>query len=245
MISDSPTSALERTTLPRGIEAKLAKVDWSVRDVLIGTLSSRQQLNVCLNHRFYHIPAARLKDSEFPVRYVAIYQSKTLFGAEAGVQYYGEVTKCVPVRRGEITEIQARPGTENELYYRFEIKEWKHLSKPIAAKEMGFVKSFTNLFLLEHSAEMPELWIHSEEEYRLYSELKRAVNDTTINDEDNNLGFNFGNFTLTFDDGQILVAKGTRVFAQYAISDFSRSPNAVFRQMQKEFSRIEAEEQES
>lgn len=110
---------------------------------------------------------------------------------------------------------------------------------------MGFVKSFTNLFLLEHSAEMPELWIHSEEEYRLYSELKRAVNDTTINDEDNNLGFNFGNFTLTFDDGQILVAKGTRVFAQYAISDFSRSPNAVFRQMQKEFSRIEAEEQES
>ncbi|WP_278886083.1 restriction endonuclease-like protein [Ruthenibacterium lactatiformans] len=245
LISDSPTSAFERTTLPRGIEAKLAKVDWSVRDVLIGTLSSRQQLNVCLNHRFYHIPAARLKDSEFPVRYVAIYQSKTLFGAEAGVQYYGEVTKCVPVRRGEITEIQARPGTENELYYRFEIKEWKHLSKPIAAKEMGFVKSFTNLFLLEHSAEMPELWIHSEEEYRLYSELKRAVNDTTINDEDNNLGFNFGNFTLTFDDGQILVAKGTRVFAQYAISDFSRSPNAVFRQMQKEFSRIEAEEQES
>ena len=243
LISDSPTSAFERTTLPRGIEAKLAKVDWSVRDVLIGTLSSRQQLNVCLNHRFYHIPAARLKDSEFPVRYVAIYQSKILFGAEAGVQHYGEVTKCIPVRRGEITELKARPGTENELYYRFEIKEWKRLSKPIAAKEMGFVKSFTNLFLLEHSAEMPELWIRSEEEYRLYSELKRAVNDTTINDEDNNLGFNFGNFTITFDDGQILAAKGAQVFAQYAISDFSRSPNAVFRQMQKEFSQIETGEQ--
>lgn len=243
LIADSPTSAFERTTLPRGIEAKLAKVDWFVRDVLIGTLGSRQQLNVCLNHRFYHIPAARLKDSEFPVRYVAIYQSKTLFGAEAGVQHYGEVTKCIPVRRGEITEIKARLGTENELYYRFEIKEWKHLSKPIAAKEMSFVKSFTNLFLLEHSAEMPELWIRSEEEYRLYSELKRAVNDTTINDEDNNLGFNFGNFTLTFDGGQILVAKGTQIFTQYAISDFSRSPNAVFRQMQKEFSRIEAGEQ--
>ena len=242
LIADSPTSAFERTTLPRGIEAKLAKVDWSVRDVLIGTLGSKQQLNVCLNHRFYHIPAARIKDSEFPVRYVAIYQSKKLFGPEAGVQYYGEVTKCIPLRRGDITEIKARPGTEDELYYRFEIKEWKQLSKPIAAKELGFIKSFTNLFLLEHSAEIPELWIRSEEEYRLYSELKRAINDTTINDEDNNLGFNFGNFTLMFEDGQILVSKDKQIFAQYAISDFSRSPNAVFRQMQKEFSRVEVEE---
>lgn len=245
LIADSPTSAFERTTLPRGIETKLAKVDWAVRDVLIGTLSRKQQLDTCLNHHFYHIPAARIKDSEFPIRYVAIYQSKTLFASEAGIQYYGEVTKCIPVRRGEITEIPARSGTENELYYRFEIKEWKHLSKPITAKEMTFVRSFTNLFLIEHSAEMPELWIRSEEEYRLYSELKRAINDTAINDEDNNLGFNFGSFTLMFDGGQILLSKNGHVFSKYEISDFSRRPNTVFRQMQKEFFRVEAGEHKS
>lgn len=214
LIADSPTSAFERTTLPRGMEAKLAKVDWSVRDVLIGVLRGKQQLNTCLNYRFYHIPVANIKDSEFPIRYVAIYQSKRLFGADAGIRYYGEVTKCIPVRRGEITELLARPGTENEFYYRFEIKEWKCLSKPIAAKEMRIVRGFTNLFLLEHSAEMPELWIRSEEEYRLYSELKRAVNDTSINDEDNSLGFYFGKFTLTFDDGQILISKDGHIFTK-------------------------------
>ena len=240
LIADSPTSAFERATLPRGIDEKLAKVDWSVRDVLIGTLSRKQQLNVCLNYAFYHIPTARLKDSDFPIHYVAIYQSKTLFGTEAGIRYYGEVTKCIPVRRGEIPELSARPGTEDELYYRFE--EWKHLNKPIVAKEMAFVRSFTNLFLIEHSTEIPELWICSEEEYRLYSELKRIVNDTTINDEDNNLGFNFGKFTLMFDDGQILVSKDRHIFAKYAISDFSRSPNTIFRRMQREFSQIEAGE---
>lgn len=244
LIADSPTSAFERTTLPRGIEAKLAKVDWSVRDVLIGVLSRKQQLNACLNHRFYHIPAAHIKDNEFPIRYVAIYQSKRLFGAKAGIRYYGEVTKCIPIHRGKITELPVDPGTENELYYRFEIKKWKRLSKPIAAKEMAFVRSFTNLFLIEHSAEMPELWIRSEEEYRLYSELKRTVNDTAINDEDNNLGFNFGKFTLMLDDGQILVSKDGHIFAQYTVSDFARSPNAVFRQMQKEFSRVEVGERE-
>ena len=239
LIADSPTSAFERTTLPRGIESKLAKVDWSERDVLIGTLSKRQQLDACLKYRFYHIPAERLKDSDFPIRYIALYQSKALFGSEAGVRYYGEVTKCIPLNRGEITEIKPHPGTETKRYYRFEVKEWKRLSKPIAAKEMGFVRSFTNRFLLEHSAEMPELWIRSEEEYRLYSELKRAVNDTTINDADNNLGFNFGNFTIVFEDGNILVSKGKQIFAKYPISDFSRRPNAVFRQIQNEFLRFD------
>ena len=143
LIADSPTSAFERTTLPRGIESKLAKVDWSERDVLIGTLSKRQQLDACLKYRFYHIPAEQLKDSDFPVRYIALYQSKALFGSEAGVRYYGEVTKCIPLSRGEITEIKPRPGTETKRYYRFEVKEWKRLSKPIVAKEMGFVRIFT------------------------------------------------------------------------------------------------------
>ena len=241
LIADSPTSAFERTTLPRGIEAKLEKVDWSVRDVLIGALSSRQQLNTCLDHRFYHIPAARIKNSEFPIHYVAIYQSQKFFDWEAGIRYYGEVTKCIPVHRGDIIEIAARPGTEDELYYRFEIKEWKQLSTPIAAKRWRGVNRFTNLFLLEHSAEMSELWLRSGEEYRLYCELKRAIHDTTINDEDNNLGFNFGSFALMFEDGQILVSKDKQIFARYAISDFSRSPNAVFRQIQKELSRVETE----
>ena len=74
----------------------------------------------------------------------------------------------------------------------------------------------------------------SGEEYRLYAELKRAISDTTINDEDNNLGFAFGDFMMSFDDGKISVSKDKSVFAQYEISDFSRSPNAVFRQMQKD-----------
>lgn len=239
LIADSPASAFERTTLPRGIEKKLAKVDWSERDVLIGTLSKRQQLDVCLKYRFYHIPAERLKDSDFPIRYIALYQSRTLFGSESGVRYYGEVTKCIPMCRGQITEIKPRPGTENKLYYRFEIKEWKQLSKPIVAKEMGFVIKFTNLFLLKHSAEVPELWIRSEEEYRLYSELKRAINDTTINDVDNNHGFNFGSFTLLFENGNILISKGKQIFTKYRISDFSRHPNAVFRQIQKDLTRVE------
>lgn len=240
LISDSPESAFERATLPRGIEEKLAKVDWSVRDVLIGTLRNKEQLQVCLDHHFYHIPVVRVSENELPIRYVAIYQSKNAFGTEAGIRYYGEVTKCIPVKRCDIHEI---PSSKEEMYYRLEIKRWKELSKPISVKEMRVQGCyFTNLFLLEHSSETPELWIKSEEGYRLYSELKRAINDTTINDEENALGFSFDGFAVGFVDGKISVSKGTKIFAQYEIADFSRSPNAVFRRLQKELARISSEE---
>ena len=231
LIADSPDSAFERTTLPRGIEEKLAKVDWSVRDVLIGTLRTREQLDICLEHHFYHIPAQRIQDSDFPIHYVAMYQSGKKFGAGAGIYWYGEVKRCRLVKRWEIKEI---PKDSNELYYRFEIKRWKKLTKPIAAKEIGFVSYLTNLFLLEHSTEIPELWIRTEEEYRLYSELKRSVNSTSINDEDHNLAFQFNDFMLSFNEGKILVSKDKKIIARYDITDFSRSPNAVFRRMQKD-----------
>lgn len=231
LIDDSPISILEKATLPRGIEEKLSKVDWSVRDVLIGVLSSKKQLDVCLKHGFYHIPAARIKDDELPVRYIAIYQSKKMFGAEAGIRYYGEVTKCIPVRRKDIKEL---PSQKEELYYRFEVKEWKMLDRAIAPKELGFVRYFTNLFLLKHSTEIPELWIKSEEEYRLYYELKRALVDTAINDEKDSLGFSFDGFNLNFDDGKILVSKDGRVKFQYDMEEFSKRPNAIFRLMRRD-----------
>ena len=75
-----------------------------------------------MRHNFYHIPKSEIKDTDLPIRYVAIYQSKAKFGAESGIYYYGEVTRCIPMRRSEIREI---PSQKGEVYYRFEIKEWK------------------------------------------------------------------------------------------------------------------------
>ena len=48
------------------LEAKLKAVDWAVRDVLVGTMRSPQQLDICRKHCFYYIPAERLQDSDFP-----------------------------------------------------------------------------------------------------------------------------------------------------------------------------------
>ena len=235
LISDSPESAFERATLPRGIEDKLQKVDWDTRDVLIGDLRSASQLAACLEHRFYHIPVSQVKDENLPIRYVALYQSNRLFGAGSGIRYYGEVKSCTRVKRRDIRFL---PKESDAWYYYLEVKKWNILSKPIAIKEHAMGRQFTNMFLLEHSSEAPELGIRSEAEYRLFSELKRALNDTEINDDGTDIGFVFGNATIIFEDGKIHIYRDKKVCAEYEIQDFSRAPNAVFRSIRAELDLI-------
>ena len=223
LVADSPESAFERATLPIGIEKKLAKVDWSVKDVLIGDLRNKTQLNICLQHKFYHIPAKRIKDTELPIHYIAIYQSSNLFGAGSGIRYYGEVVKTQLVQRNTIKEI---PSGKTELYYRFEVKGWKQLPVPIKTKEK--YTRYTNLFLLEHSSEVPELMISSEEEFRLYHELKRLAGDAQINDESVNLSFKYDGALIAFEDGYIVIYSNERIVDRYSITNFSKYPNSVF-----------------
>ncbi len=229
LIDDSPESAFERATLPRGIEEKLAQVDWENRDVLVGSLRNKEQLEVALQYRFYHIPASQLPESAFPIHYVAIYQSKNFFGPEAGIRYYGVVTKCIPVKRNQIYEL---PKNSLEDYYRLEVKEWKQLGRVVAPKEFGQVRCLTNLFLLEHSTEYPELLLRSKEEYRLYTELKRAVKNPEIDDENSELGFKYNKATILFEENEIHIYRDQKLIDRYTVEEFTKSTNAVFRKIQ-------------
>ena len=158
--------------LPEDWEAELSRTDWNRRDVLVGSLRSRQQLDICLKHRFYHIPVVQLTEDDLPIRYVAIYQSRTLFGEKGGIYYYGKVTACTRVRRWEIREL---PRDSEERYYRFDVESWETLPAPIVPKETGFAYLLTNFFLLKNSREVPELTFMSEREFRFCQALRRAL----------------------------------------------------------------------
>ena len=92
---------------------------------------------------------------------------------------------------------------------------------------------FTNEFLLEHSSEVPELMLRSEEEYRLYFELKRALNNTEINDSESDIRFHYADAMIAFEDGNINVYKNGKIVDKKSVEAFSRSPNSVFRLLQK------------
>ena len=235
LVADSSESAFERASLPRGIEERLAKVDWSVRDVLVGSLGSVAQFDDNIRRKYYYVPAKYVKDDKLPIRYIALYQSRNRFKEYAGIRYYGEVTYMQKVKRREIKFPMSR-NNGDELYYAFRIKEWKTLPAPIAVKDEWVNEpKFTSLFLLEHSQQSFELFnIQSEEEYRLMVEINKAFDNLATSTADNNAAVYRinetrsvivadGNFTITNDNGDIL---GT-----ISVSNFARSPRSGFRKI--------------
>ncbi len=238
LINDSKESAFERTTLPRGIEEKLAAVDWSKRDVLIGTFRSVEQFNTCFEKRFYYIPEKRIGRDRLPIHWVAMYQTNSKFGENGEIRYYGEVIGLSRVRRKSITEVPMTRNNPDEIYYRITVKEWNDITKvntsgrPIRPKESGFVVDFTNMFLLEHSEIVPELQFKNEEEYRFYSELKRITEKTEISEGVKNISFARGDTKYLFSGGEILALMGDKIVQRVELTDFSKRPSQVFRLLQ-------------
>ena len=193
------------------------------RDVLVGTLRNRLQLETCLEHKFYHIPASRLSQNDFPVHYVAIYQSNHKFGPDAGISIYGKVSRCSLVPRCRITEI---PRDSREMYYRFDIEEWKTLPAPIAATSYDFVNIRTTLCLLENSSEAPELMLSSIEELSLYRKISSCISG-----EDRAGRLSFGNAEILFDGGEICVKQKGKMLFSCTYADFKKHPEVILKKI--------------
>lgn len=231
LIDDSPESAFERATLPRGIESKLKKVDWNRKDVLIGTVRSQEQLEVCLAHNFYYVPASFKVEENLPIHEVAIYQSKDLYGRETGIEWYGEVASIEKLKRREIIELYR---DSDDLYYRLNVLEWRKLDRKIETKEYGIRSiAFTNDFLLKHSNQVPELFLKTKEEYRFLTELKRVASDAALINDDQATGFSFGDYRVIFEEGEIRLFDQTGMLEHCKINDFIHRPNAEFRELMR------------
>jgi hypothetical protein len=163
----SPDHLIGEVTVPDS-------VNFRVRDVMVGVLRNAAQYRINYDHHFYHIPAKNISKKNFPIRFIALYQSSNFFtSVNSGVRVYGEVAECTLLRRSMIKEIPCK-GNPEELYYRFDMKRWIHLKEPVQTKEFGpDVNTFTNLFLLENCSCLPELYIQTKDEFIYYFTLKR------------------------------------------------------------------------
>lgn len=80
---------------------------------------------------------------------------------------------------------------------------------------------------------MPDLFLKSEEEFRFYYELRRRMNASIINDEDQSRGFIVGDNQVKFEEGKIILSAGNRITREIPIKEFSSTPNRTFREMMK------------
>lgn len=232
LIPDSADSAFERATLPVGTEEKLAKVDWNVRDVLVGSVRNESQYDYCIQNRFYYVPADQIPDERFPIRYVAMYLSKK--ASRPGIHCYGTVVRTEKVRRKEIPFPSSNPN-QDRLYYRFTVNKWTRLKETIVYRDdRVYQPRFTNLFLLGNCRETYELFnIHSEEQYRLLTEIKRTFSDFTMGTQQDDPVFRVSeDRTIWAHEGCfILLNNAGEELGRFSFDEFKRSLRWTFEQL--------------
>jgi hypothetical protein len=176
LILDSPEKAFERSTRPRGTgEYYVNKLGG--KNVLVGSLKDKTQLDFIKQHLFYHTPLNNISDHKLltQLEYVAIYQSKNWFGAEGqGVYLYGKVTDWQVLKRGEIKERPSRSGSENDLYVKFTVEKWLVREAPILSGGVG-VRScvLTTKYMFDRAQEIAELKLETEEQLHEWREKRR------------------------------------------------------------------------
>ena len=195
-----------------------ASADEKLR-VLVGTLRGPEQLDIAISHNFYHIPAIRLHSGDFPIDYIAIYQSKHKFSDNSCIRYYGEIESYSLVKRSEIAEI---PRASDEMYYRFKIKEWQKLASPIQTDCDDFINLNTSLFLLKNARKTSELSLSSGKELILYREIEKLISG-----EIPKLSHN-GSVLKIFDEEICITQKSSPRFS-VSLSDYNRKPLEMFR----------------
>ena len=218
LVSDSPESAFERTTLPAGIEERLKTVNWDKRDVLIGLVQDEKERDVFLRKEEYY--TRRFDIANLPVRYVALYEKGK------GISYYGEVAYCRTVTGGNL------PGhghRNKDKYHVFKVLKWNLLTTPIRVSEYGpNPVAYTNYFLLSNSSTYSELLLKNEADYRFFTELKRRTDEAIIKQSEEKTAFEFGGIKVLFEKSRVYVVieRENRMEEMFTVRDFSRRPGS-------------------
>ncbi len=224
---DEPISEI---VLPQELLKELDEKDFFKHDTLIGTLRAPRQIGVCLNHKFYHIPAKYIEEYTLP-KYVAIYQSERMFGEElSGIKYYGEIRKSARMPRNRIREI---PKDSKEIYYKFKVRKWQRLFNTISAKEIGFVRLFTSMSLLLNAKEVPELTLTNKEDFILYRSVSLACKTLEENFEIAFSGFRFSDFDMFVGRKFIYLCKENTVVESYFKNDFKNTPSEFLKKIKE------------
>lgn len=189
-------------------KAQKPKDNWSVKDVMVGTVRTPEQLQYNLTSCTYYAPAKFVSEKHLPVSCIALHEQG--IGVPPGIKRYARVLTTQLVPRGNIP-VSMRPNTDpEELYYFFHVSPWQSLPRPIAIRGTRRGKPrFTTKFLLDHCTHSYQLFsIASETEFRLMEEISKALEDGSRTAQFSANGcrvvISGGYITVTGEEGQIL-----------------------------------------
>lgn len=216
--------ALQQTSDNSLLNIEAGAVDWSHRDMLIGSVRSQSQFDYQIKERFYYLPAQYMPQHGSPPAYVAMYLSKRYHNA--GIRYWGRIIAVTYLKRSQIPY----PMTHNnpdELYCRLDVDSWHARHLPITVKEEGvYTPRMTYFFLFSHCVETYELFhICSTEDFMLLQRLRAIVEHQPVVD----------------DTPCLVLSKEGREIYRFLPSEFKRSPLRVFLEAKTSFEKAKEE----
>ncbi len=231
LIYESSYSVYERSLESVGNEEYINKDQFEKRNVLVGPLKDEKQLKINLEHNFYHVPLKNINLSKHNIEYVAIHQSEKIYKKSSGVLYYGKVKNIKVVKRRDITFI---PKNSDDLYYYFEIEKWTQLNQLIKRGNFKLIRPiYTTKYLLDNSSYVHELCISSEDEFRVWQELRRITDkknelkESTDNEFNSFEGFKIKDKEILISDRIIIKSKDGIV--EYSFDDLKRKTREVIK----------------
>lgn len=233
LIEETSISNYERNLLPQGTQEYQAKMDFE-QNVLVGSLSTKQQLQSLLRQKFYHIPCQRVKLEEHQLDYIAIYLSKKKFPDNYGVKYYGKI-KSWKVKKRKGIDLTLTKDNGEEPYYVFNIEEWQEIDDPILPEGYGISGShiYTNDMLLSKAKTLPELSIKTLEEWRIWLELSRlkeelkVIVDKKLDPSTEVDGFKINDVVVEVNSDELIVQNGQKFRKEF--KDFLRNPRGIMK----------------
>jgi len=238
LIRESAISNYERNILPEGTEEYQSKIDFK-ENVIVGSLSKKNQLDFCLNNNIYYTPYKKsiLKRN---LKYVALFQSQRLFAENFGVRYYAQINDIEIKARHKINfPTKKNPDSQ---YLVFKLDKWEKLNTTIKPEGYG-IRSFiySNFMLLHKASTIPELSIKTYREWRIWVELMRIKKDIKVESEKSNLnelskikGFYIDNIAVELEDDKIIASSQEEGLEQtFRYQDFLRNPRSVLKDIIK------------
>ncbi|MBS4201309.1 restriction endonuclease-like protein [Bacillus sp. FJAT-49732] len=229
LVESNPEELQQEGILPQG---SISYWESQLEDVtLIGSINNIDDYYEYKQNGYYEIQASLLKGEWQRSKYLALYITQNVAkvsGVENGIQFYGEISRV------EILE-----HLNSETRVRFHIYHWQTLKKTIRPVGYG-IQTFiiTTFSVLSHAKDLPELFMKSGEEVKLWRMLRRLTTnvktalDAKIVDHASKIqAYQIGYYFVVIDPEQeeIHVMYGDDIVEKLPLETLKRQPSYVFR----------------
>ncbi|MFD1851405.1 restriction endonuclease-like protein [Oceanobacillus bengalensis] len=219
LIDKSPEEIQSEGILPRGKQE-----EWTSsfgEAVFVGLVSSKKEYDEFIKDRYFSIPTEKLKNGWQKAKYVALYLKKGVL-PEHGVKVYGKITEL-------------KPGN---MLMKFKVEIWINLPKIIKPVNYG-ISSYilTTMNNLNTAIELPELFMKSENEMKIWRMLRRVsdrikldLDDTELNQASQIKEYRIKDITVQMKRQEhevvFVSAQKTNVIS---VDQLERNPSGIFR----------------